>query len=232
MSKNFILFVFEGEVTEKCIFDSLKTHYIDNHSNILISVYKTHIYELFREIYEDNDLDIFSLIKSRNEEVLKGIKSSQISEIYYFFDYDGHVPIADDTKLQLLLEYFNEETENGKLYISYPMVEAIRHIGDGINFKDLVAKSSKKYKELVHDSTIEKFKNISTWDKALWDYVCKEHLTKASYLVHDTNVMLENISQELIFKKQLEKYLINGNVAVLSAFPIFIIDYYGYSKFF
>lgn len=40
---------------------------------------------------------------------------------------------------------------------------------------------------------------------------------------------LTNITQEEIFNRQLEKYIqVDSTVAVLSAFPIFLFDYYGY----
>lgn len=39
------------------------------------------------------------------------------------------MPLINKEKiLALMLETFNNETENGLLYISYPMVEAIRDI--------------------------------------------------------------------------------------------------------
>ena len=47
-----------------------------------------------------------------------------------FFDYDGHAPLADDEKIKELLILFNEETSFGKLYISYPMIEALKHINE------------------------------------------------------------------------------------------------------
>jgi hypothetical protein len=34
----------------------------------------------------------------------------------------AHSPAANDDKIIELLDFFNEETENGKLFISYPMV--------------------------------------------------------------------------------------------------------------
>jgi len=46
-----------------------------------------------------------------------------------------------------MLELFHDEFEHGKLFISYPMVEAIKHLKDGVNFKDTVAISEKPYKK-------------------------------------------------------------------------------------
>ena len=55
-----------------------------------------------------------------------------------FFDYDGHVNMPrnehgaghwdGDEVLGEMLKVFSDETDQGKLFISYPMVEAIQHI--------------------------------------------------------------------------------------------------------
>ena len=43
--------------------------------------------------------------------------------------------MADDSKIKEMLQFFDNETENGMLYISYPMVEAIRHYKDMNSFR-------------------------------------------------------------------------------------------------
>ena len=47
----------------------------------------------------------------------------------------GDVEMADDSKIKEMLQFFDNETENGMLYISYPMVEAIRHYKDMNSFR-------------------------------------------------------------------------------------------------
>ena len=58
------------------------------------------------------------------------------SEVYLLFDYDTHqtnLGRKDDVDaVAQMLESFDNETENGKLYISYPMVEALRDYKPGI----------------------------------------------------------------------------------------------------
>lgn len=64
------------------------------------------------------------------KEQLAGLQRDDFSEIYLFFDYDGHQKNLGefDSKdaIEQMLISFDNETENGKLYISYPMVEALR----------------------------------------------------------------------------------------------------------
>lgn len=51
------------------------------------------------------------------------------TEIFLFFDYDfqeSRLTLEENNRhIGEMLEYFNDETENGKLYINYPMVESV-----------------------------------------------------------------------------------------------------------
>ena len=189
------------------------------------------IYELWKEISEDNDLDLFELLKERSEENLEklsDIERDDVSQIFLFFDYDGHAPKASDKKIEKMLELFGEETETGKLYISYPMAEALKDHNDKINFKDrkVDAKDNIRYKELVGKNT--KFQDFRKLD---WDFVTPQNIKKTNYIVaekYDIPVSIDNITQNLIFKKQLNNYIeIEREVAVLSGFPLFIAEYFG-----
>ncbi len=132
---NNILFVFEGK-KEEAVINSLKRSFVFKNT-IITCVYCTTIYKLYNDISQDPYLDIFVLLKNmkENNEVLKEFVRNDFAEIYLFFDYDGHATNANDSKLEPLLTFFNEETEKGKLYLSYPMLEAIRHIEDIGSFK-------------------------------------------------------------------------------------------------
>jgi len=124
---NYVLFVFEGKKTEVQIFSNLKKYFLNESTNTnLIAVYCQTIYNLYQELDNDSDLDLFTIIKEKivDKYKLQYISSKNVSEIYLFFDYDGHAPNASQSKLENMLTLFNEETELGKLYISYPMVEA------------------------------------------------------------------------------------------------------------
>lgn len=107
-------------------------------------VYDAEIYQLYRQMKDDDfAVDIVSILKERspkNAEILKGCNRDSFAYIYLFFDYDGHSTMADDEKIAEMLRFFDNETENGMLYISYPMVEAIRHYKDMDSFRDLTVK--------------------------------------------------------------------------------------------
>ena len=137
-----ILFVFEGERTEKQIANNLSKYFIVENS-IIHCAYCSDIYLLHKEISEDTDLDTFALLKDKpsNKDILSSYQRNEFAEIYMFFDYDGHATMADDEKIKEVLSFFDEETTSGKLYISYPMVESLKHFSKTIDFANLKAVS-------------------------------------------------------------------------------------------
>ncbi len=244
--KTNVLFIFEGKATEPQIVKSLKDNFLKG-SPIITCAYDAEIYQLFEKMKDDEDFDLLGLLRERNSENLSGHGRKDFSEIYLFFDYDGHSTLADDEKIEKMLSLFDNETEAGKLYINYPMVEAIRHIADYDTFDRLNAKckgtncshrdNSKEcdlckdephYKTVVGRDGIKELQNLNSYEK--WVKVIETHLSKMNHLVNDRYEFPERIeNQQTIFSNQLTKHINKRcpEVAVLSAFPIFIHDYYG-----
>lgn len=127
-----ILFIVEGAVKEPAILESLKI-LMPGIGDCVVWSNKNHIYNLYRQLTADADQDIFALVQANDSEgVLTGYRREDFDQIYMFFDYDGHVgmktgePLGDDV-IESMLTLFDNETETGKLYISYPMAEALEH---------------------------------------------------------------------------------------------------------
>ena len=226
-----ILFIFEVEKTEIQIFKKFKEH-LGISNETITSVFCKNIYQLFEEIKKDDFLDIFMLLKDNpKNENLKNYDRSMFSQIFLFFDYDGHDNYANDNNLIKMLEFFNEETNNGKLYINYPMVESLKHINDFKTFKDLKVecKINIKYKNLVHNNCLEELKDFTKYTIEIWKELYIAHLSKMNYIVNDEYIFPEKIiSQKKIFEKQRDKFInIESKIGVLNSFPIFIFEYYG-----
>ena len=234
---NYILFVFEGQETEKKIFKNLEKHFQigGTETNILTS-HCGDIYSLYHLMKRDSDLDLIGILKERSEcnNVLSDIDKEDITETYLFFDYDGHSTAATDEKLSLMLHHFCEETDKGKLYISYPMVEALRHLKNSVPFEDVVvpAKNNIEYKKIVNTEGESCYQSLTNLSMSYWAIFLSEHCKKQEYLVSNSFTLpTKLITQSLTFEKQKEKHIIpKKEVAVLSAFPIFIADYFGCSK--
>ena len=137
------LFVFEGVRAESKYVDKLEQHFLGKRISVKC-VYDAEIYQLYKQLKaEEIAFDMVNLLKERskeNAELLRDYTRDSFAYIYLFFDYDAHSTLADDDKLMEMLKFFNNETENGLLYVSYPMMEAIRHYKDMESFKNLTVK--------------------------------------------------------------------------------------------
>lgn len=256
MSKEKTLFIFEGAKTEGKLVEKLECNFLgDRHA--IKCVFDAEIYQLYRAIKDEGNfsVDIVSLLKERtteNAEILKDYHRDSFAYIYLFFDYDAHSSLADDKKIKEMLSFFNDETDEGMLYISYPMVEAIRHYKDKESFKVLTVKCKRSncpykdkcldkddcvkephYKHIVAAGCKPQLSNVNSYTKQVWQELITAHLCKANYLVNDTFVLPTSLMlQEDIFSKQLEKYIGHKcpRVAVLSAFPLYVLDYFGCNR--
>lgn len=231
-----ILFVFEGEKTEDQIVASFTKH-IFNDKTVITCAFCAEIYQLHRALVDDEDLDTFSLLKDipNNKEILKDFTRDDFAEIYLFFDYDGHSTLASDNALFEMLDIFDEETDLGKLYISYPMVESIKHFSEELDFKNLKVEAKKniKYKKLVSEEADKKYLQFSKYTIEIWKLLIINHLSKMNYIVTDEYFLPnESSPQRDIFKNQKVKYIDkDSTISVLSGFPVFMFDYFGFTKF-
>lgn len=232
---NSILFVFEGEKTEQQITDNLTQYFVNENTNIQCA-FCADVYQLYSKIWNDPDLDTFSILKNRhqNASILADYNRNDFAEIYLFFDYDGHANNASDQTILDLVQFFDEETDTGKIYFSYPMVEAIKHISSSIDFEHLKVPATENinYKSLVNAEGANHLNNLSSLTKENWNELIEMHLKKMNAIVNDSFTMPSSIIAQLeIFKNQLLKYIqFDSTISVLSAFPIFIFDYYGHNK--
>jgi hypothetical protein len=230
-NKKYNIFVFEGKRPEINIFNNMKKYFFNETLNTMKEiVYCNNIYELFKEINDNEYLSLFGLLQEQeNSDNIQDIEEYDISRIYLFFDYDGHDRKASDDTIKAMLELFNNETENGKLYISYPMSEAIKHLKYDVDFKNIIAKSENNYKNLVAENCEEIFKHPINYTEENWSYIINQHCQKANFIVNDSFTFPQNIIEQLkILLNQKDKYIDKENkVAVISAFPLFLLDYYG-----
>lgn len=234
--KEYILFIFEGVKVEPIIFENLKLYFLEkkekNVAQDIVVSYGTVIYKLYQDFFIDGkldeDLDLVTLLKSEDEEGNR-INPNQVSETYLFFDYDGHASNAEDEKLLMMLDLFDNELEKGKLYISYPMVESLLHIKKDVDFCKTIEVSEQEYKKLARDNCDTELLHFNEYTKENWIYIVNEHCQKANHIVHDDFIFPEKlIEQSEIFYNQDTKFIKKDKkVSVLSAFPIMLMDYYG-----
>jgi hypothetical protein len=233
-----ILFIFEGKIKEPQIYKNMASLFFKDKNKVHIyTTFKTVIYTLWKEINKIgfiDDINIIDLLKEYDDECrheLSTISSRNISQIYLFFDHDGHATNASDDKLKEMVEYFDNEFDKGKLFISYPMAESLQDLQGTVPFQNKVFPivENQAYKKTVRQTTI--YNHINQLDMDCWNILLEKNSYKANLIVEGAFSKPEVIhSQPTIFQHQLEKHIIpNAEVSILSAFPLFLIDYFGLS---
>ncbi len=243
MDKEYIVTISEGEIAEKKIIKNIQDNFFNESTKkeLIILPFKTNIYALYNTLKRDDfETDIIEVLIEKNpsiKEKMKGINKRFISQIFLFFDYDGHAYKSEEVEniISTMLEFFNNETEQGKMYISYPMVEAIKDLkkNDVCSRRCFVkAKVNIQYKSLVAiDSDFRYLRKLKLDD---WYLILSYNLKKANCIVSSSfmmpayNIYQEAISQKSILENQIKKFTsINETIAVISGFALFLIDYFG-----
>ena len=195
-------------------------------------------------------------LHTRGDYSLDEYDSHQIESIYLFFDYDPQNRTISFDKLNKAIgdmtNMFYDPMNGGQIYISYPMIEAIyceNNSCDDACLAYIVPISDCKTKEWSnayeygrkrHKVIFKTNKNNDIVEpltedrifelKNTWTNIIKFNAIKANYISNDINALPEDISeieQIKIFEGQLKKFVdSNSSVAVLSAFAIFLYEYF------
>ncbi|MBO4695199.1 MAG: hypothetical protein J5656_04675 [Clostridia bacterium] len=238
MAKDIKIFICEGE-RDLGYFGNVQNIFFKDADFRIISLSaKLNIYMLYQILKKDENLDLIELLREDpdNAKKLDGVTRQQVSETYMFFDLD--IQQANLKKLtnpiqviRELLDFFNNETENGKMYLSYPMVEALRDYKEG--YCDSITgcivdrKNIKDYKTLTGANP--KTAETKKYDKNKWKNILNifQMRIKCLFELDDfiETYYRKHITPSTIFDQEYSSYL-PETVFVLSAFPEFILDYF------
>lgn len=242
MNSETIAIIVEGDSREMHVMKSMKSVFFRNDQVKLISFPAgQNIYMLWKRMEDDNyDTDIIEVIREydkKAKDILEGYTREDFSEVYLFFDYDGHQDNLSDSingneVLEKMLNTFDNETENGKLYISYPMVEAIRDYiphdcktptGCTLKLYDMDT-----YKRTSAQNVMAN--NISRYQIEEWKDVFNIFVMRMSCLYEYGHIMsFDEYRKEVypgaVFEKE-KKYMADNSIFIISAFPEFLLDYH------
>ena len=142
-----------------------------------IHIYGTDIYDLYHLIeleygekwFTDSLAIDIPLLISKRLNIHPQLKRQDFTNIILIFDYEHHDNWYSDEKIQRLQKHFVNPTDDGILYINYPMIESFLHmpsIPDSSYMTRSVSVTcnpGSKYKEIVYqDSVLLKYLRIYT----------------------------------------------------------------------
>ena len=240
-----IAIIVEGESYETKVVKGIQNVFFNNrlgkmNYKILCLPAARNIYMLWNDIKEDGYIDIIELVRESsdvNRKILSGFHRDSFAEIYLFFDYDKHqdnlkTGVLGNDVLKEMLSTFDNETENGKLYISYPMAEAIR---------DFVPESCRTFTKSCYISRDEKqYKHLTGTDNPMvhvkrytsnrWATILDIFLCRLSCLLRENKRINITDCKQLtpfdVYSLQMDHENIYDKYIILSAFPEFLMDYF------
>ena len=251
------LFVFEGSQREPDILKTLESVFFKETEQI-VCIYGTSFLDLYRRMCSTEfELDIVSVLrekfKNRNDGFFSDDdKASDFAQVFLFFDYDcqqidvhnENALVEFNKNLGELLDFFDDETNHGKLYINYPMVEAIRYTKKlpDENYLEYTIPLDRcvDFKKIAHEFSgygnldfIVQHKCLTEEEvrgiKNNWIILKEQNLSKACNIVGETRASVGKtiIDQRTIFAAEVENYIMpKSSVSILSAFPLFLNDYF------
>lgn len=263
-----ILFVFEGARREPNLFRTVEYLFFPKNCQSIICSYGNNIYNLYKQMTQtDFNEDIVAILMEKyrgmEDSPLASVKKrSDISEVYLFFDYDiqnqnqeNSLALSElNAQLQKMMGYFTDETECGKLYINYPMIESIRYTkelpdADYCSYTIPIEQCG-RFKEIADDFSF--YKNLDfisfRWAKGSgtlkipserqveqvrenWKHLVRQNSEKACRII-GRNQGGVGASQQMLFEAQLSGFVNkNNSIAVLNSMPLFLKDYFGGVRF-
>lgn len=245
MSKKHIAFIYEGEKTERQLIEKMCNIYFQSEGDTSIISFPAagNIYMLWNRLKEDDfETDMIDVVREMSPEakhILQDIPTSDFSEIYLFFDYDAHndnMPLIyrNIDIIKSMLETFDNETELGKLYISYPMIESLRELSSSTEDYStfyVPVNNEINYKEYVSEQL--EFQNFSHITREMWEVACRASVKRANMIVQLQDQIpgyddfIEHLGQRQIYLAQLKNFVDIGKmVAVLNSLPLFLLEYF------
>ena len=238
-----ILFICEGEKTEKKFCNLIIDRYfIDNKKPKEYVAFGANIYSLYDEMSKDRDLDIIELIREKAKlkkdmATYEKLTMGGFDEVYLIFDYEYHAPQYTFQKILEMAEIFDNETENGKLYINYPMMESFKHFksipDEDFNNYKISKEECLKYKKIVGDvSCIKHFNDITL---PILGIMIKQVLDKYGFIskkkLNNYETYLNEFSQSNLLHLQNKSLSKDGKIFVLNTSILWGLDYFGKDKF-
>ena len=252
MSSAKVLFVLEGEQPEENTLARLQRAFpeelADLSEDLVKVIFKSNIYSLYGKLKDDDGfLDVVEVLKEQyaDDEELQNLDRDAVSQVFLFFDLDIHglaQPIEQSCEqLCELLNFFDNETENGKLFLSYPMVEAINicDVENGLMSDDRKLFSIGKcendgFKHFADDLNRDSKTICRANCRENWLIISNANYEKAKWLMHlsseELSSVLDQMQQAAILQHQQKLIKQDNVIATLSAFPFFLLEYVGVGK--
>ncbi|CCY07666.1 uncharacterized protein BN756_00930 [Coprobacillus sp. CAG:698] len=233
-----ILLIVEGDSDEKKFFNCLFNKCNKNGEYNIYS-YKTNIHILAQELYnnykdfDNGDTEIKLILSSLEKDVhKKKILMDKYSDTFMVFDFEPQHDHTHFDTIKRMIEYYNDSTNQGKLFINYPMMQSYKHFNklpsDQFENLEISIDKLKEYKELV--GNISSYKDLNKYDYITYYSLTIHHLRKANKIVYNVYDLLGKEEYLKLNMLKIYEYQINllnekRRVSVLNTCIFALIDF-------
>ena len=239
-----ILLIVEGESDEVKFLRGLFEHCFKKAEYKFYS-YKTNIHTLAQELYnnypdfDEGDVDIRLVLASlESSKEKKEILLDKYSDIYMVFDFEPQHDHKHFDTVRRMVNYFNDSTNQGQLFINYPMMQSYKHFEclpcPLFEFYEVSLDQAKEYKRYIGE--ISNFKDLTKYTYITYYSIAVHHLKKANKILNGV-YLLPSKSEYFDFKAtQIFDYQVNllelsNNISILNTCIFALVDF-APSKFF
>ena len=191
MPNNKILFIVEGENDEVSFIRKMLSICSPNIDYDFYS-YKCNIHVLAQVIYNEypcfevDEIDIQLVLKSKEKnEDKRSLLSRRFRDIFLVFDFDPQHDHTHFDTIQRMIQYFNDSSDHGKLFINYPMMQSYKHFSvlpdDTFKIRSVTLAECLHYKQLVGEMSSYTDINVYTYNTFISLLV--HHIKKANYIL-------------------------------------------------
>lgn len=238
-----ILLIVEGADDEVNLFNRIIQCFPEirlSPENIL--VYNTNLWALNDELtrnfgddwYDCEDIEFREFLETK----FSDIKGKKITDTFLVFDYERQDDRFDSKKIENMCKFFNDSTENGQLYINYPMIESYRHLSvkplpdEGFKDRKCNVKEINQYKSIVGTET--KYHDYRKYKRSHLQQVIIHNLKKVSYILSNEydleerellRLAKQNNHIDILKKQNAMSKSDNGYVYVLCTCVLFVTEY-------
>ncbi len=261
-----ILLLVEGKTTEVKLFGMILDCYPEiqvKKQNIF--VYNTNIWTLhhalkkeFGDTWYEEKIDFLGFLKSlpviqgqitrlqTNQQQTDDFKDLIFTDIFLVFDYERQDPSFDPSLIKNMLAFWSESTENGLLYLNYPMIESYKHLKNPLPDLDYINRKcscsilfSNETKKNMYKSIVgceSSFTDLRKYTRDIFKEFVIHNLCKASAMVNGTTDISIQTAQQYWQSMRLDQILniqnqcaqspTVGYVYVLATCLFFIPEYH------
>ena len=243
MSKKILLIV-EGESDEVKFLRGLFENCFKKADYKFYS-YKTNIHTLAQELYnnypdfDDGDIDIRLVLASlESSKDKKEMLMDKYSDIYMVFDFEPQHDHKHFDTVRRMVNYFNDSTNQGQLFINYPMMQSYKHFEclpcPLFEFYEVPLDQAKEYKRYIGE--MSNFKDLTKYTYITYYSIAVHHLKKANKILNGFYLLPSkseyfDFKATPIFDYQVNLLELSNNISILNTCIFALVDF-APSKFF